>query len=363
MPKARHADILQTVLSPLRSLLSAFSLIDLERARPSEMTAPHDHKQIPGVIGENLDGDVEGWPDRLSRPSYEGDSYRLDELHGCWLTKVEHWKAVGYGVEHEHLLLELVTRHDDRRFIKLDRNHITASNSHPPLTLSSQTSSHNSSLLVGCNSDKLDKYRILYDPGELTQKPYTLLTTFRFHADNRPNILQLAVLAECVSNAAPYHLWSTMCYWFSRMLYEGLFHLFRDRGEEVYTKKWERRGRYKRLELIDEDLRFRSGAWKRDLPAELDDEVFSQISNNNNNIMLGVPAPNVDDPDRSGSKHGPPPFQRQVPTTLQAILVAYSKHLQDVEAKMTGSVEVNQSVTPSEPLLVFSKHPRKLDKT
>ncbi|EIM79662.1 uncharacterized protein STEHIDRAFT_163486 [Stereum hirsutum FP-91666 SS1] len=215
------------------------------------------HRTISGIVQSSiLSGRVDAL---LLEFSDLHDPGRLRDVQGCRLTRVQHWKK-RTGQQHEYLIFDLVTAEGDTRQVITQRFWGTDNpRTRSPINSSNglADASGRSSLALGSKAARFDEYKVVFDAAEEVDTAHaTLIFTYTFPADNRPDIIQLAVLANCVSDAGPrYHLYSTMCYWFARILYETAFHLFPG-GQEIRGEKWYYRGRFKTYRFVNDECRF-----------------------------------------------------------------------------------------------------------
>jgi len=114
-----------------------------------------------------------------------------------------------------------------------------------------------------------------------TDKSYTLYS-LSFRETGGPNLLDLAAMLTTIVALAPrYHLYTSSCYWFARMIFEGLTHTFG--GTVIAGENACNRGKYARLvPVVDETASFLLGKpralrrWERFQSAIVHDRVEAQ---------------------------------------------------------------------------------------
>jgi len=183
---------------------------------------------------EITDVDVHEWVTTLQ-------TYPTTLLLRCELAFLEHRKNK-HGAEHEFLDLTFVCRGTYTSFIHYLRVH-----RHPsvkPIPLHVQ---------LGWGIDAQDTISVSHHPFD------TSLYQLRFPPLAYPTILDVAAMLITVASLAPrYHLYTSACYWYARMVFEGLKHVFR--GEVSKGEKAQNRGKYAgMLPLVDDDAYFLLG--------------------------------------------------------------------------------------------------------
>ena len=184
---------------------------------------------------EIADVDVHEWATILR-------TYPIQLLRRCDLAFLEHRKNK-HGAEHEFLDLTFVCRGIHKSYIRYLQVH-----RHPslkPIPLHVQ---------LGGGITARDTISVSRSPFDTTHS-YPLYQ-LRFPPLAYPTILDLAAMLVTVISLAPrYHLYTSACYWFARMVFEGLKHVFH--GEVLKGEKAHNRGKYAGIILlVDENTYF-----------------------------------------------------------------------------------------------------------
>ena len=163
-------------------------------------------------------------------------------LRRCELAFLEHRKNKR-GAEHEFLDLAFVCRGTRKSYIRYLQVH-----RHPslkPIPLHVQ---------LGGGITARDTISVSRSPFDTTHS-YPLYQ-LHFPPLAYPTILDLAAMLITVVSLAPrYHLYTSACYWYARMVFEGLKHVFQ--GEVRKGEKAQNRGKYAGiLLLVDENAYF-----------------------------------------------------------------------------------------------------------
>jgi len=138
------------------------------------------------------------------------------------------------GSEHEYIILDMVDR-GIHCYARIDRR---PSN---PSSLRIQ---------IGAGVPAKDTLSISSFPFS-TSDSYSVYT-LNFPEATRPNALDLAALLNSVISLAPqYYLYTSGCYWFARMIFEGLEHIFS--GEVLQGEVPQNRGKYAGLVRVVND--------------------------------------------------------------------------------------------------------------
>jgi len=169
---------------------------------------------------------ISTWTENITR------AHPLHLLSGCRIVAAEHRKKI-QGSEHEYIVLRTVSR-GIHHHVRIERR-----------------PSRPSSLRLQFGAGVPAKDTIIISPINFDDTGSYALYTMHFPEATGPNLLDLAATLSAIISLAPrYHLYTSSCYWFARMVFEGLEHLFRGK---VMEGDWPHyRGKYARfITVID----------------------------------------------------------------------------------------------------------------
>ena len=166
-------------------------------------------------------------------------TYPLPVLLNFHIVEVEHRKN-RRGSEHEYLILTAVAYEDTRPFVHHIR--IERRPSRKPASLRVQ---------LGGGVDAMDTISLSSTPFNGLEESYSLYSQ-HFSLDAAPNAIDLAAMLSTIVSLAPrYYLYTSACYWFARMVFEGLSHNFG--GKVIPRERPHYRGTFARLvPVVDE---------------------------------------------------------------------------------------------------------------
>jgi len=161
------------------------------------------------VIDETL---ISTWTENITR------AHPLHLLSGCRIVAAEHRKKI-QGSEHEYIVLQTVYR-GIQQYVRVERR-----------------PSKPSPLWLQFGAGVLAQDTVIMSPTNFDESGSYALYTMHFPEATGPNLLDLAATLSAIISLAPrYHLYTSSCYWFARMVFEGLKHLFRG---EVMEGEWD----------------------------------------------------------------------------------------------------------------------------
>jgi len=175
----------------------------------------------------------------------------LSRLKQCTISRIEHWKRQR-AAEHEFLLLEFICvglSKTYKRYARVERD-IQSS----PNGSSLRRSSTSMRLKFGGKVAAEDT--IIISPEPFSDEDSYSVFHLDFPSGNNPNVADLSALLEVMIDVAPkYHLYTYMCYWFARMVFDGLGFGFK--GRMLEGEKARFRGKFAhKFNIINKDGRF-----------------------------------------------------------------------------------------------------------
>ena len=196
---------------------------------------------IDGVLSAHSIGDtIEHWADNILRHKHQ------HHLQNCRLVSIEHRKNED-GPKHEYILVT-VNCSADVRYIRIDRSF----QRNPR-----DVQNHYRSLLRGRGVPADDTIIITSTPHHAGS--FSLYAMY-FDFAAAPTVYDLAIVLQAISSSSTSYSLESMCYWYARMVFDGIAVPFNGRVEP--GQKPHLRGKFTRfIQLVDEGetLAFRAG--------------------------------------------------------------------------------------------------------